>query len=667
MRTTFTFLLCAFAAAVITGCAGVPETTLAIVGESDTVTVAEFERSWNGMRQAAPVSERAKADFLELLVDYRVKLAEARASGIEADPALAEEISTYRDQIAVNYLLDKRLIEPGVRQLYDRRRQEVRFSHIIVRWKRYPNNTIDSAATRVEATALLERALKGAEPFDSLIMRYSEDPMKVSNRGSIGWIIAGTTLPQVDDIVYNEAVGAVHPKLMATQFGYHIVKVTGRQKARLRVRASQILYRLDINNPADTSDAYARLSLVLDSLRSGKASFEDLARRNSHDPVSGALGGDLGWMERGVGLEPHFEEALFNLQLGQTSNVERSPLGMHIIRLTGEEDPRPIDEIRTELRAVYQRERFRTEYEKFVNDLLAVRGFESNAGVLRFIAGRMDSSWSTSTAGWETRLSTQEREGFLFRVLGRQMTIREAIPMIKSDPTLQMRRFTVSSLDTIARLLAARNVLVAETRAFEDLYPDFRRLVEEYRESAYISGIEQRVLGTGAPLDEQELRAYWEKTRASYRWPARVAFSEIHSYNEKVAAQLLDSVRAGIDFNELAARHTKRTGMFGSRGSWGMVPVDKNDLSKAAAKLPVGAVSGVITEAPGASILKVDGKDVAREKTFDEARSEAAAKLREEQSSRRMREWLQSLRAKYGVRQFPDHLKNAFARVGEAS
>jgi parvulin-like peptidyl-prolyl isomerase len=67
--------------------------------------------------------------------------------------------------------------------------------------------------------------------------------------------------------------------------------------------------------------------------------FETLAQANSLDITSRGSGGDLGWVARdtGVILWSEVEEAAYKLPINQLSNVVRSPVGFHILRVTGRE------------------------------------------------------------------------------------------------------------------------------------------------------------------------------------------------------------------------------------------------------------------------------------------------------------------------------------------
>lgn len=70
----------------------------------------------------------------------------------------------------------------------------------------------------------------------------------------------------------------------------------------------------------------------------GGAKFEDLAKKDSKDPGSGAQGGDLGWATAGTYV-PEFAAALEKLKKGEmTQEPVKTQFGYHIIRLDDERE-----------------------------------------------------------------------------------------------------------------------------------------------------------------------------------------------------------------------------------------------------------------------------------------------------------------------------------------
>lgn len=94
------------------------------------------------------------------------------------------------------------------------------------------------------------------------------------------------------------------------------------------------LYHI-FKNPATSSDLKKKYfdfaSAILDSIKNG-ADFAQMAKNYSEDPGSAKVGGDLGFVKKGI-FYPEFESAAFALNDGELSGVVESPVGFHIIQL----------------------------------------------------------------------------------------------------------------------------------------------------------------------------------------------------------------------------------------------------------------------------------------------------------------------------------------------
>jgi len=109
-----------------------------------------------------------------------------------------------------------------------------------------------------------------------------------------------------------------------------------RSKNDLQKRPATVTFRQIIVAPkasvAAKARARARIDSLLVELRKG-GDFELVAKRESMDPGTKAMGGDLGWSRRGGGLVPEFESVLFALRPGELSPVVETAFGYHIIRV----------------------------------------------------------------------------------------------------------------------------------------------------------------------------------------------------------------------------------------------------------------------------------------------------------------------------------------------
>jgi peptidyl-prolyl cis-trans isomerase C len=107
-----------------------------------------------------------------------------------------------------------------------------------------------------------------------------------------------------------------------------------------QIRASHILIKYEAEGPnTDPNEAKAKAKVkAMDFLQQIKdgADFAELAKAHSHCP-SAPKGGDLGFFPRGEAT-PQFERAVFELEIGQISDIVETEYGYHIIKTTDHKD-----------------------------------------------------------------------------------------------------------------------------------------------------------------------------------------------------------------------------------------------------------------------------------------------------------------------------------------
>jgi len=100
------------------------------------------------------------------------------------------------------------------------------------------------------------------------------------------------------------------------------------------VSVSQII-KYPVVSEAAKTEALEKIKMVQQKLKAGE-DFATVARQYSDDPGSGALGGDLGFVQKGE-LVTSFEETAFALKPGQVSAIVETRFGYHIIQLLDKE------------------------------------------------------------------------------------------------------------------------------------------------------------------------------------------------------------------------------------------------------------------------------------------------------------------------------------------
>jgi peptidyl-prolyl cis-trans isomerase SurA len=501
-------------------------------------------------------------------------------------------------------------------------------------------------------------------PFDSLARQYSEDRGTNENGGQLGWFSAGMTVPAFDKAAYTLKPGQVAQRPIRTMFGYHVLMMNGRQKARGEIQVSHILVRIPQDNPEDTTAAFAKITAIRDSLMRGE-DFAAMALRNSEDPTSGANGGDLGWVGRRK-FVPEFEAVAFSITPGELSRPLRTQFGYHLLKVLGERSPKSFEDSRQELKDLYKRYSYDADNREFLAGILAKYNVKTDADVSAQIIASVDTTATTSAPGWYNRIDDKLKKKSWISLKGSKITVDDAIKTIERSQDLQSKALNRGSLEAVASILAHKEALRLETEDLETRYAEFGALMQEYREGVLLFRAEQEAVWNAVKVEDEGLEKFWQQHKAEYTWPDRVRFSEIFVTSDSLAQVLRDSLNAGVDFGELAGRHTQRSGYKQKMGDWGFQPLDANELAETAAKGVPGWVEGPMKFQYGFSIIKVTDKDTAREKTFEEARSEVSSKFQEYESKRLEREWIQTLRNKYGVTIHEDVLKKAFADLKQS-
>ncbi|HRF82329.1 MAG TPA: peptidylprolyl isomerase, partial [Flavobacteriales bacterium] len=206
------------------------------------VSRSEFEAIYKKNNKEAPVTKEALDEYLDLFINYKLKVREAEALGMDTIGKFKSELDGYRKQLARPYLIDRELNDALMKEAYARMQEEVRAAHILVQVdaEASPEDTM-IAWKRINA--LRDRVLKG-EDFASVAKGPggSDDPSAAKNGGDLGWFSALQMVYPFESAAYKTQVGEVS-KPVRTRFGYHIIKVADRRTARGQVKVAHIMMR----------------------------------------------------------------------------------------------------------------------------------------------------------------------------------------------------------------------------------------------------------------------------------------------------------------------------------------------------------------------------------------------------------------------------------------
>lgn len=93
--------------------------------------------------------------------------------------------------------------------------------------------SVNLEALRLQAEDVLARALQEPERFAEFARAYSNCPSAAVG-GSLGQLSRGETVPEFERVVFSVSAGTVHPKLVHSRHGLHIVRVARSEPGRLQ-------------------------------------------------------------------------------------------------------------------------------------------------------------------------------------------------------------------------------------------------------------------------------------------------------------------------------------------------------------------------------------------------------------------------------------------------
>ena len=619
------------------------------------ISLDEFEHAYaknlGGWDIAAKQSIEDYKKFLDLYVNFRMKLRDAYVRGYNQDEDLMNELKDYQKQVGVSYILEKWIVEPGVKQLYERRKDEFRVSHIMIR-----PDTLGDEAAKMKAQAILDSIKNGAS-FSEMAKKYSDDKFSAVNGGDIYFITAGLLPYEFEDPMYTLQPGEVYGEVVKTRFGYHIIMVTVKQHRYPKIRASHILVSFhNKDGQIDTLAAKERADSAYTQLLAG-APFEAMVEEYSDDPGSKEKGGDLGYFERRM-MVKEFDEVVFNMQVGQISEPVKTNFGYHIIMLTDRMDTQPYDSVYQELKTMFNKQRYQHELEVLIDTLKHKYNFKIDQANLNLFVQESDSLRFGMVHPKYDELSDK----VLFSYADKNVTIGEFLESANGNS-----KITAKPMDDEAEVTKAINILAEDMLLNEEAMnldktdPEFAQLMEDYKDGIFIFKLQEEEVWSKIKIDSADVYNYWNQNKDKYTWPERISFSEIFSKKDSLIQVYYDMIEGGDSFESVAGTYTEKIVKRKDNGFYPLQPVDYNEFYKEANKIPeVGQYTVPYSFNGGYVIFKLEERQPARLKTFEEAKAEASGEYQEMLSKKLENDYIESLDKRYKPELYYDELQYAF-------
>ena len=298
-------------------------------------------------------------DFTKRFIDYRLKVNDGYAKGLDKDSTLIEEFKGYKKSLATAKVIDGKVKKDLVDELYSRKQISINASHILVICNpaSTPEDTLKAFNKIIEA----KKSIRNGMSFDAAAETYSEEPGAKQSKGSLGWFSGGEMVYTFENAAYNAPIDSVYGPIR-TSFGYHLIQVHKKSPVQPDREISHIMFAT--SQGFDTVRAKFKADSVMAAIKTG-ADYNTMAQSYSDDGRSKVQNGYLGLWRRS-GRVPQFDTYVYDSLKteGQISNLVKTRFGYHIIRLEKIKPLKTKEEMSEELNQMISRQTERIELKK---------------------------------------------------------------------------------------------------------------------------------------------------------------------------------------------------------------------------------------------------------------------------------------------------------------
>lgn len=225
-------LLVALLVAATTASAQTADPTIMTIN-GKAVPRSEFEYSYNKNNSETVVDKKSVDEYIDLFVNYKLKVMAAEEAGIDTTKAFRDEFRMYRDQQIRPSFINDNDVEREARTIYEDTRKRidgngglVRPRHILVSLKQNATKAQSDSAL-VRADSIYNALIKGAD-FAELAQRCSDDKGSARRGGDLSWVQRGYMVKEFEDAIFAMKPGEISKPILSP-FGYHIIKVEAKQ------------------------------------------------------------------------------------------------------------------------------------------------------------------------------------------------------------------------------------------------------------------------------------------------------------------------------------------------------------------------------------------------------------------------------------------------------
>lgn len=468
---------------------------------------SEFEYIYNKNKQQQ-VEQKTLEEYLDMFKDYKLKVFEAEANGIDTTAAFISELQGYRNQLAQPYLVDQEADEKLAKEAYARLQENLEVAHILFTVDE--ENPQKTAAKAYEKAMSVKKQIDAGADFTAMAQKYSEDPSVSRNNGYLGYIKGFMTVYPFEQAAFTTEVGTVSEPVLS-RFGYHLIKVISRRVDPGEVLTAHVMVMLPTSmTPTEEATKEAKIREAYSKLQAG-ASFEEVVQEYSEDPGTRDTGGKMRWISTGR-IVKEYEDVAFSLQVGEISAPFKTQFGWHIVTVLEKRGVKPYAEMQKDImRRIAREDRAGNGRETLIAKLKEEYNYNFNGEKM----SQLKELATALGAGFQNAISSDNET--LFTLAGKNYKVSDFAEFYaanKKEQDSDVEKYLIELVDEYINY----EVIAYENSILEDKYPEFRNLYNEYRDGMLLFEISNREVWDKASKDEKGLKKFFKKNKRQYSW-----------------------------------------------------------------------------------------------------------------------------------------------------
>lgn len=608
---------------------------------NDSVSVNEFAEAYKKNSVPSIVNkQKAILEYLDLYINAKLKIKEARSRGYDTLPDFVGEIDQMRRQLMPAYLNDPEGMNRLTNEAFVRSQKDIHLAHIFI--SNNQNGTIDTSAALKKAREAYTKVQKG-ESFSEVAKKYSNDPSVQQNGGDLGYITLFTLPYELENLAYSTAPGKIS-MLYKSKSGFHIFKNIEERKAAGKIKAAQILLSLVPGADEATKARSKRLAdSVYNRLLKGD-NFDKMVELYSGDLVSAVSKGVM--PEFGVGdFDPVFEKNVFALQKpGSFTKPFLTAHGYHIVKLisrtpvnTNKNNTTAMESLRQQIENSDRMDAIQSEFiKRVINEV----GFKRATFNDNDLWAYTDSVLGVKNALTPVKVNSNT---ILFTIGGNPKNAGDWIQFA------QLNRYKAdgSGVKTYNQLwdeFVHASALDIYKNNLENVNKNFARQLNEVREGNLFFDIMQREIWSPSQTDSAALLRYYEQHRSKYKWNKSVDAIIFQAPDTSTARLIIQDInKTPMQWNLIVDYYKDRIAVDSGRFEITEIPNGITTQVKAGA-ITKPLINNVDNSASFAYIIRV--YDQSAQRSFSEAKGLVISDYQQELEKK----WIEELRKKYPVK-----------------